>query len=210
MLKKYKLPQVDKHLTIWSPSMRRRTIALWIIWFAINFSYYGAFTWIPSLLTAQGFSLVKSFEFTLIITLAQIPGYALSAYLIEKIGRRSTLAIFLAGSAVAAILYGQAAVDWQIIAAGMMLSFFNLGAWGALYAIGPELYPTTVRGTGTGAAAGFGRIASIITPLLVPLFIGWGGNVLTFTVFSIAFAIAAGAAFFLPEQRGKSYSLESS
>ncbi|AZQ77743.1 MULTISPECIES: MFS transporter [Flaviflexus] len=201
---KYKLPQVDKHLTIWSPSMRRRTIALWIIWFAINFSYYGAFTWIPSLLTAQGFSLVKSFEFTLIITLAQIPGYALSAYLIEKIGRRSTLAIFLAGSAVAAILYGQAAVDWQIIAAGMMLSFFNLGAWGALYAIGPELYPTTVRGTGTGAAAGFGRIASIITPLLVPLFIGWGGNVLTFTVFSIAFAIAAGAAFFLPEQRGKS------
>ena len=201
---KYKLPQVDKHLTIWSPSMRRRTIALWIIWFAINFSYYGAFTWIPSLLTAQGFSLVKSFEFTLIITLAQIPGYALSAYLIEKIGRRSTLAIFLAGSAVAAILYGQAAVDWQIIAAGMMLSFFNLGAWGALYAIGRELYPTTVRGTGTGAAAGFGRIASIITPLLVPLFIGWGGNVLTFTVFSIAFAIAAGAAFFLPEQRGKS------
>ena len=201
---KYKLPQVDKHLTIWSPSMRRRTLALWIIWFAINFSYYGAFTWIPSLLTAQGFSLVKSFEFTLIITLAQIPGYALSAYLIEKIGRRSTLAIFLAGSAVAAILYGQAAVDWQIIGAGMMLSFFNLGAWGALYAIGPELYPTTVRGTGTGAAAGFGRIASIITPLLVPLFIGWGGNVLTFTVFSIAFAIAAGAAFFLPEQRGKS------
>lgn len=201
---KYKLPQVDKHLTIWSPSMRRRTIALWIIWFAINFSYYGAFTWIPSLLTAQGFSLVKSFEFTLIITLAQIPGYALSAYLIEKIGRRSTLAIFLAGSAVAAILYGQAAVDWQIIAAGMMLSFFNLGAWGALYAIGPELYPTTVRGTGTGAAAGFGRIASIITPLLVPLFLGWGGNVLTFTIFSIAFAIAAGAAFFLPEQRGKS------
>jgi len=197
------VPQPDKHLTIWSPSMRRRTIALWVIWFAINFSYYGAFTWIPSLLTAQGFSLVRSFEFTLIITLAQIPGYALSAYLIEKIGRRNTLAIFLIGSAVSAVLYGQATVEWQIIAAGMLLSFFNLGAWGALYAIGPELYPTTVRGTGTGAAAGFGRIASIITPLLVPLFISWGGNVLTFSIFSAAFAIAAVAAFFLPEQKGK-------
>lgn len=200
---KLAVPQPDKHLTIWSPAMRRRTIALWIIWFGINFSYYGAFTWIPSLLTSQGFSLVKSFEFTLIITLAQVPGYFTAAYLIEKIGRRSTLSMFLAGSAMAAILYGQAATEWQIIAAGMMLSFFNLGAWGALYAIGPELYPTTVRGTGTGAAAGFGRIASIITPLLVPLFISWGGNVLTFTIFSIAFAIAAGATFFLPEQRGK-------
>ena len=132
-----------------------------------------------------------------------MPGYFAAAYLIEKIGRRSTLGMFLAGSAVAAILYGQAAAEWQIIAAGMMLSFFNLGAWGALYAIGPELYPTSVRGTGTGAAAGFGRIASIITPLLVPLFIGWGGNFLAFSIFSAMFAIAAGAAFFLPEQKGK-------
>lgn len=197
------VPQPDKSETIWSRTMRKRTAALWTIWFAINFSYYGAFTWIPSLLTAQGFSLIKSFEFTLIITLAQLPGYFVAAYLIERIGRRSTLAIFLAGSALAAILYGQAAADWQIIGAGMMLSFFNLGAWGALYAIGPELYPTTVRGTGTGAAAGFGRIASIITPLLVPVFLSIGGNVLVFTIFSIAFAIAAGAAFFLPEQRGK-------
>lgn len=197
------VPQPDKKLTIWSKPMRRRTAALWTIWFAINFSYYGAFTWIPSLLTAQGFSLVRSFEFTLIITIAQLPGYFVAAYLIEKIGRRSTLAIFLAGSAVAAILYGQASADWHIISAGMMLSFFNLGAWGALYAIGPELYPTTVRGTGTGAAAGFGRIASIITPLLVPVFLSVGGNVLVFTIFSVAFAIAAGAVFFLPEQRGK-------
>ena len=193
----------EKNLTIWSKSMRKRTIALWIVWFAINFSFYGAFTWIPTLLTAQGFTLVKSFEFTLIITLAQLPGYAVAAWLIEVLGRRRTLALFLAGSAVAAVLYGQADTSAQIIAAGMMLSFFNLGAWGALYAIGPELYPTSVRGTGTGAAAGFGRIASIITPLTVPYFVSWGGNGLTFTVFSIAFAVAAGAAFLLPEQKGK-------
>lgn len=199
-------PTETKDLTIFSPSMRKRTIALWIIWFMINFSYYGAFTWIPSLLTAQGFDLVKSFEFTLIITLAQIPGYAAAAWLIEVIGRRRTLALFLAGSAVAAILYGQASEPWQIISAGMMLSFFNLGAWGALYAIGPELYPTNVRGTGTGAAAGFGRIASIITPLLTPVFVNIGGNALAFAVFSIAFAIAALAAFALPEQTGKALS----
>lgn len=193
----------EKSESIWSPSLRSRTIALWIIWFAINFSYYGAFTWIPSLLTAQGFDLVKSFGFTLVITLAQVPGYAAAAWLIEVIGRRKTLALFLAGSAVAALLYGQSGAEWQIIVSGMLLSFFNLGAWGALYAIGPELYPTSVRGTGTGAAAGFGRIASIITPLLVPVFLGWGGNVLVFGIFGAAFAIAAIAAFVLPEQTGK-------
>lgn len=191
-------------VSIWSKEVRTRTIALWIIWFMINFSYYGAFTWIPSLLVEQGFSLVRSFTFTLIITLAQIPGYAVAAWLIEVLGRRLTLAIFLAGSCGAALFYGFSSTEATIIAAGMLLSFFNLGAWGALYAIGPELYPTNIRGTGTGAAAGFGRIASILTPLLVPVFISAGGNVLTFAVFSTAFAIAAIAVFFLPEQKGKS------
>ena len=51
----------------------------------------------------------------------------------------------------------------------MALSFFNLGAWGALYAVTPEVYPTALRATGSGWAAGFGRIASILAPLAVPL-----------------------------------------
>ncbi|WP_426717774.1 MFS transporter [Corynebacterium auriscanis] len=189
--------------SIWASALRTRTAALWTVWFCINLSYYGAFIWIPSLLHAQGFTLVRSFTFTLIITLAQLPGYAVSAFLIERWGRRPTLATFLAGSAVAAGLYGFANAEWQIITAGCLLSFFNLGAWGALYAVGPELYPTHLRGTGTGAAAGFGRIASILAPLIVPPILAFGGQGILFAVFGAAFAIAALAAFMLPEQRGK-------
>ncbi|MGO3796219.1 MAG: MFS transporter [Pauljensenia sp.] len=189
--------------SIWSPELRRRTAALWTIWFCINLSYYGAFVWIPSLLVEQGFTMVKSFQFTLVITLAQLPGYAAAAWLIEKWGRRLTLGVFLVGSAVAAALYGLASTGSTIIAAGMLLSFFNLGAWGALYAIGPELYPTSVRGTGTGAAAGFGRLASIGAPLLVPVLLGAGGNHLVFGVFAVAFAVAAVGAFTLPELKGQ-------
>ena len=151
---------------------------------------------------ARGFPLVKSFEFTLIITLAQIPGYAVAAWLIEKWGRRPTLATFLAGSALAAVGFGLATTEWSILLTGCLLSFFNLGAWGALYAVGPELYPTTIRGTGAGAAAAFGRIASIIAPLLVPIMLGAGGSVLVFGVFGAAFALAAIAATRLPELRG--------
>ena len=189
-------------VSIWSPELRGRTAALWIVWFCINLSYYGAFIWIPSLLVARGFPLVKSFEFTLIITLAQIPGYAVAAWLIEKWGRRPTLATFLAGSALAAVGFGLATTEWSILLTGCLLSFFNLGAWGALYAVGPELYPTTIRGTGAGAAAAFGRIASIIAPLLVPIMLGAGGSVLVCGVFGAAFALAAIAATRLPELRG--------
>ena len=189
--------------SIWSSRLRARTAALWIIWFCINLSYYGAFIWIPSLLVADGFTLVRSFSFTLIITLAQLPGYAAAAWLIEVWGRRATLAVFLVGSAVSAGAFGLADSEVSIIIAGCFLSFFNLGAWGALYAIGPELYPTHIRGRGTGAAAGFGRIASIISPLIVPPILAAAGQPWLFVLFASAFAIAAIAAFTLPESKGK-------
>ncbi|PND51846.1 MFS transporter [Rhodococcus sp. ENV425] len=189
--------------SIWSSRLRRRTVALWTVWFGINLSYYGAFIWLPSLLVTQGFDLVKSFQYTLIITLAQLPGYAVAAWLIEVWGRRATLTSFLVGSAAAAGLFGLADTPTRIVAAGMALSFFNLGAWGALYAIGPELYPTSVRAAGTGAAAAFGRIASILAPLLVPGLLTAGGNPLVFGVFAAAFAVAAVAAYTLPERKGQ-------
>lgn len=188
--------------SVWAPNLRRRTAALWIVWFGINFSYYGAFIWLPSLLVAQGFDLVTSFGYTLLITLAQLPGYGVAAWLIEVWGRRLTLGVFLAGSAVSAGLFGLAETPGTIVAAGMALSFFNLGAWGALYAIGPELYPTPVRGAGTGSAAAFGRLASIIAPLLVPVLLGAGGNGLVFGAFAVSFVVAALAAFTLPERAG--------
>ena len=189
--------------SIWSKRLRGRTAGLWVVWFCVNLSYYGAFIWIPSILVANGFPLVKSFGFTLIITFAQLPGYAVAAWLIEVWGRRATLATFLAGSAASAAFFGTANTEALIIIAGCLLSFFNLGAWGALYAIGPELYPTHLRGSGTGAAAGFGRIASIIAPLIVPIILNAAGSGWLFALFAAAFTIAALAAFALPEQKGK-------
>ncbi|MET1015229.1 MAG: MFS transporter [Leifsonia flava] len=189
---------------LWARPNRKQTAALWVVWFCVNFSYYGAFVWLPTILVASGFSLVRSFGYTLIITLAQLPGYLVAAWLVEKWGRNKTLALFLTGSAVSAVLFGLAALEWQVIGAGMLLSFFNLGAWGALYAVTPELYPTQLRATGSGWAAGIGRIASIIAPLAVPLLTGFGGNVLLFSVFAAFFLVAATAALTLADKRGKS------
>ncbi len=188
---------------LWGARMRRRTAALWTVWFGINFAYYGAFIWLPTLLVERGFPLVRSFEFTLWITLAQLPGYAVSAYLIERWGRRPTLAAFLAGSAGAAVLFGAADAPSAILGAGMLLSFFNLGAWGALYAATPEVYPTTHRATGAGWAAGFGRIASILAPLAVPPLSARGGMEAVFGVFAAFFGAAIVGALLLPELRGR-------
>ncbi|WP_431843260.1 MFS transporter [Calidifontibacter indicus] len=188
---------------LWEKRFAGRTVALWLTWFGVNFSYYGAFLWIPTFLVAQGFPMAKSFEFTLWITLAQLPGYAVAAVLIEKVGRRFTLASFLLGSAVAAMAFGQASSESTILLTGCLLSFFNLGAWGALYAVTPEVYPTVLRATGSGSATAFGRIASIIGPLLVPWVHDNHGTGLTFVLISVSFAVAMLAALGLPEWKGK-------
>ena len=188
---------------LFEPALRRRTVALWLTWFGVNFAYYGAFTWIPTLLVADGFSMVRSFGYTLVITLAQLPGYAVAAWLIEVWGRRPVLVTFLAGSAVSAVGFGLATSVPQILAAGIALSFFNLGAWGALYAVTPESYPTAVRATGAGSATAFGRLASIAAPLLVLPLHERIGTVGVFIIFAVAFAVAMLGATLLTELRGK-------
>ncbi len=187
---------------LWTPEFRARTASLWLVWFCVNFSYYGAFIWIPSILVTQGYDLVRSFGFTLIITLAQLPGYAVAAWLIEVWGRRATLSVFLIGSAAAAVVFGTASSEALVIGAGMALSFFNLGAWGALYAVTPEMYPTSLRGTGAGWAAGVGRIASIVAPLAVPPLLTLGGASMLFAVFAAFFAVGAVATWGLIDRRG--------
>jgi MFS transporter, putative metabolite:H+ symporter len=154
-------------MKVWSSPYRKETIMLWVLWFCVVFSYYGMFLWLPSVIVMKGFSLIKSFEYVLIMTLAQLPGYFSAAWLIERAGRKFVLVTYLIGTAVSAYFFGNADSLAQLMTSGILLSFFNLGAWGALYAYTPEQYPTSIRGTGAGMAASFGRLGGILGPLFV-------------------------------------------
>lgn len=152
---------------VWSAPYAKATLMLWLLWFAVVFSYYGMFLWLPSVLVLKGYSLLNSFGYVLAMTLAQLPGYFTAAWLIEKWGRKWVLIVYLLGTALSAYYFGHAASLGNLLVSGALLSFFDLGAWGALYAYSPEQYPTAIRGTGTGMAAAFGRIGGIVGPLLV-------------------------------------------
>jgi putative MFS transporter len=176
-------------LDLWSKKYLLSTIVLWAIWFGINFGYYGFVLWTPSLLVAKGFALVKSFEFTLIMCLAQLPGYFSAAWLVERIGRKKVLAVYFAGTAIAAWLFGHADTTATVLAAGSLLYFFSLGAWGCVYAYTPEVYPTEARASGTGWASAFGRIGAFIAPLTVPVMYKAFGEQ---TGFGAVFAVLTG------------------
>jgi MFS transporter, putative metabolite:H+ symporter len=183
----------------------KRSAMLWIVWFCIMLSYYGMFLWLPSVMVEKGFDMVRSFEYVMIMTLAQLPGYFSAAWLIEKIGRKPILIIFLIGTAISAVLFGNAESAAMLLTSGMLLSFFNLGAYGILYAYTPEQYPTAVRATGSGIAATAGRIGGILGPLLI----GYRGTLglsvsAVFLLFCVTVLIAAAAVWLLGEEtKGK-------
>lgn len=177
---------------VWSKPYRKSTIVLWILWFTVVFSYYGMFLWLPSVMVLKGFDLVKSFQYVLIMTIAQLPGYFTAAYFIEKFGRKFVLVIYLILTAVSALWFGQAQSEFMLILAGASLSFFNLGAWGGMYAYTPELYPTSFRATGVGFAASFGRVGGIIGPFLVGYLVSKNYEIsYVFMIFFITILIGA-------------------
>ncbi|MEF7559177.1 MFS transporter [Bacillus thuringiensis] len=197
-----KRPSVIENIkSVWSEEYRKATIMLWILWFSVVFSYYGMFLWLPSVMVLKGFSLIKSFQYVLIMTLAQLPGYFTAAWFIERLGRKFVLVTYLIGTACSAYLFGVAESLTVLIVAGMLLSFFNLGAWGALYAYTPEQYPTVIRGTGAGMAAAFGRIGGILGPLLVGYLVASQASLsLIFTIFCGSILIGVFAVIILGQE----------
>ena len=189
---------------LWSKEYRRPTTMLWIVWFCVVFSYYGMFLWLPSVMVMKGFSLIKSFEYVLIMTVAQLPGYFTAAWSIERFGRKFVLVVYLIGTAISAYLFGTAESTALLMTSGILLSFFNLGAWGGLYAYTPEQYPTIIRGTGAGMAAAVGRIGGILGPLLVGYFVKNNIPISTiFTIFCISVLIGAFTVLFMGKETAK-------
>ncbi|WP_370854137.1 MFS transporter [Megasphaera sp.] len=177
---------------LWKKPFASRTIILWLVWFGINFSYYGIFMWLPSLVFQQGFTVVKTFEYVLIMTLAQLPGYYCAAWLVDKIGRKYTLSAFLLFSGVASYFFGHASTAAALMMWGSVMSFFNLGAWGVLYTYTPEQYPTAIRALGSGWAAGFGRFGGMAAPMMVGALLARSfGFASVFYMFALVFAAVA-------------------
>lgn len=186
---------------VWSKKYARSTLMLWVLWFTVVFSYYGMFLWLPSVMVGKGFDMITSFKYVLIMTLAQLPGYFTAAWFIEKFGRKFVLVSYLIGTAVSAFIFGNADTLVVLVLSGMFLSFFNLGAWGALYAYTPEQYPSIIRGTGAGMAAAAGRIGGIFGPLLVGSLLTAGYDIgFIFAIFCGAIIIGVVGVIFLGKE----------
>lgn len=196
---------------LFAPAFAKRTVMLWSLWIALVFSYYGIFTWLPSLLHAKGFTLQQALWLNLAIAVFQIPGYYAAAALVDRLGRKPTLVAFLTCAAIGSFFFAGATLAphpavLPVIAWGAVIAFFNLGAWGVTYTYTPEQYPTAIRASGAGLAAGAGRLVGAFAPAIVgAMLLRLGSPYGVFVVFAAVMLAGAVAVLVLGEEtRGKS------
>jgi putative MFS transporter len=171
----------------------RRTLIVWLLWFAAYLVYYGIGTWMPTLYsTVFKLPLSQSLLYGLIGNLAALAGAAACAFIVDFIGRRVlfTVGLIGAGAFLMALAIAGAGSAGLVLVLGSGAYFFASATAVGLYLYTPELYPTRVRALGVGVATSWLRIASMLGPLLIGVLVA-SGLVPIFIVFGIVSLLAA-------------------
>jgi putative MFS transporter len=178
---------------LFGPIYLRRTLVVWVIWFAAYFMNYGLVIWLSTIFrTVFKLPLDVSLRYGMITQIAGLVGTFICALTIDHVGRRPYFAVSFA---IAGISLGLLAMQPNptaeqvliyVTAAYFFVSTINIGAY--LYT--PELYPTRSRALGVGTATAWLRFASMIGPTAVGFMIA-GGLPSVFWMFATAAIIAA-------------------
>jgi MFS transporter, putative metabolite:H+ symporter len=160
---------------LFGPQYLRRTLVVWVIWFAAYFVNYGLSAWLPTIYrTVFQLPLDVALRYGLITQIVGLIGTLICAFAIDRVGRRLWFALSFAAGALALIalrLYPSPSAKEVLLCVTIsyfFISTINLG----VYLYTPELYPTRVRALGVGTATAWLRLASMIAPAIVGMIIG--------------------------------------
>lgn len=188
-----------------SPRFRKVTLMLWATWFAEYGVLYTFMTFVPTLLAMEGFSIVKSFEFSIAIYASVIPGYVFGGYVVDWLDRKPTAILAFIGTAIFGTLFGMSTTSTTLMAFGGLTSFCLALGSTAIYSYTPELYPTEIRATGMGLASAWGRAGAILLLLVFGVFAVLKGKLFVFVISDVILLVAAICiALFGPSTKGRS------
>ncbi|GAA2406439.1 MFS transporter [Actinomadura vinacea] len=176
----------DQFKLVWSFSPRITSVA-WLLFVSVMTTYYVALTWMPTILKEEGYSDSAAFAKSTLMTAVGIVGVALSAWLVEALGRKWAIGASAPVATIALVAFAafldmpNAALLWLGI-----FGFFIQIAIPVLYAYVAELYPTHIRASGFGWASSVSRVFSGFIPMI------FGGLLWPMLGLTMTFIVVAG------------------
>ena len=182
---------------IFGPAFRYRTTMIILLGAAVQFGYWGVFSWLPAFLArpveagGAGMGVVGSLPWLIPVQLGAYAGYLTFGFIADRLGRRRTFVLFMIAAAILAPVYGRvASTPFLLLTLGPLLGYFGSGHFSMFGGFVSELFPTRVRATGQGTSYNIGRMAGAIAPYTI-------GRVATLPGIGIGLALGVTSAFFL-------------
>ncbi|KAI5704680.1 hypothetical protein M8J75_007854 [Diaphorina citri] len=213
-----------------SVQLRTTSLLLWYIWTVCAFCYYGVVLMTTELFEASDTRCSESpiaaasgmfkpvdtctadcrqlntqdYMDLLWTTLAEFPGIFATIFVIEKFGRKRTMAVqFVIFTACVSFLFictqSRAYLTVTLFVARGIIA----GVFQAAYVYTPEVYPTPLRAVGVGTCSAMARLGAMITPYIAQVLLKSSLSI-AMTVYGVAALSAALACACLPfETKGK-------
>lgn len=209
---------VDKYVPtgirkLLSKKHAKTSALVWIIFFGVAFLYYGIVLLTTSLnvrddedasgevaCLPHGAPALSDGEYAdiFVSALGEVPGLLVAVAIVDRIGRRGSMALTLAMTAVCLFPVAFESLNTTLRDVALFVGRSSaMAAFTVLYIFAGEVYPTSIRSTGVGVGNGFARIGGITCPAFAVALIESGHITLSVVFFVAVAALAAAAALSL-------------
>lgn len=143
------------------------TFMFWGAYFTGLFMVYALSTWLTKLMAMSGYSLGSALSFVIALNIGAVIGAVGGGWLADKFHIKWVLvAMYAMGSVFLYMMTLPMATEMLYVVIAVV-GACTTGAQIVAYAYCGQFYPSSIRSTGIGMAAGIGRMGAILAPLLI-------------------------------------------
>jgi MFS transporter, AAHS family, 4-hydroxybenzoate transporter len=154
--------------TLLTPLFRSRTMLIWAIFFLNMFVLYFLISWMPQLLSDEGWELARAQRGGVLLQAGGIIGGLTLALLVDR--GKTVIGMFCA-YVITTVAFGMfLVVESSFLKWGFLILVVGGGTSGAQFAVNAlaaTFYPPGIRATGIGWATAVGRFGAVFGPLAI-------------------------------------------
>ncbi|KNF00501.1 hypothetical protein PSTG_06192 [Puccinia striiformis f. sp. tritici PST-78] len=156
-----------------TPELKVTTLLVWAIWTVVSFAYTSFNVFLPVYLEKrhpEKSDIEDTLKEYLLYTIAGCPASLLASWMIEtRLGRKKSMVLSAIGTSLGILAFLKIQSDLGIKISSMFISIMSTILYAVIYGYTPEVFPSSIRGTGYGIASALSRLSGMIGPLIVGL-----------------------------------------